>query len=395
MESKEHLPPVVKSLGFVSFFNDLASEMVYPLIPALVTALGGGALSLGLLDGISDAISAGAKLWAGRLADQTRLRRPLIVGGYFLAAITRPVIGVAGRAWQVIVLRATDRIGKGIRNPPRDAVIADATSPEMRGRAFGFHRSMDHAGAVVGPLVAWALISRFGMQPAQVITWAVVPGILAVVVVLWAMKEAGKAKREKGTTGPSRAPAPSRSGNRSIVFYLIVLFWLAKFPETLLLLRLQDLGMPVAVTPLVWAALHVIRTSGSYPGGRVSDRFGPARTMVCGWLVYAVVCVGLATARSALAGGLWFLVFGLVSALTESPERAFVSNIRSTLGTGSRFGAYHAATGLAALAGGLLFGLLYSRLGAGPALLASAAGTAALMVAGIAGWKQFGAAPAF
>src|SRR6185503_16011171 len=190
----QRLPPVVKSLGVVSLFNDFASEMIYPLLPALMTALGGGAISLGLLDGVSDAISAGAKLVAGKLADRVPLRRALVIAGYGAAAVVRPVIGIAGSAWQVIALRATDRVGKGVRSPARDAVIADATPAEIRGKAFGFHRSMDHAGAVIGPIVGWALISQAGMQPTQVIQWSVVPGIIAVLAVLWAMKKAGEGK---------------------------------------------------------------------------------------------------------------------------------------------------------------------------------------------------------
>src|SRR6185436_9082050 len=157
-EPGRRLPVVVKSLGVVSFFNDLASEMIYPLIPAFITSLGGSAISLGLFDGISEALAAAAKLWSGFLADRPRLRRPMILAGYGIAALTRPVIGATTAAWQMITLRATDRIGKGIRTPPRDAVIADAVPADTRGRAFGFHRTMDHAGAVVGPLVAWLLL---------------------------------------------------------------------------------------------------------------------------------------------------------------------------------------------------------------------------------------------
>ncbi|MEE8191431.1 MAG: MFS transporter, partial [Gemmatimonadales bacterium] len=176
--SARSLPRVVKQLGVVSFFNDLASEMVYPLLPALVTAqLGGSALALGALDGIADAVAAVVKLVSGWLAEQRRRRRPLVVGGYAVATAVRPLMGLAGAAWQVIALRAVDRLGKGVRNPPRDAAIADASPGEMRGRAFGFHRAMDHAGAMLGPLVAWALIAGAGATPADVFVWSVVPGV--------------------------------------------------------------------------------------------------------------------------------------------------------------------------------------------------------------------------
>jgi len=378
---KARLPPVVKSLGLVSFFNDLASEMMYPLIPALVMSLGGGAISLGLFDGISEGLSAAAKLWAGFLSDRPRLRRPLILAGYGIAAVTRPVIGATTAAWQVISLRATDRIGKGLRTPPRDAVIADATSAEMRGRAFGFHRAMDHAGAVVGPLVAWALLTWAHLTPDGVIGWSVVPGAMAVVAVLWAMKgERGSGKGEGDKPFPlSPSPFPNAANSRPPgIFYLIVAFAFARFPETLFLLRLHDLQVPVALTPLVWAALHVIRSTMSYPGGRLSDAYGPRQVMIGGWFAYWMVCMGLATTTSGWEGVAWFLVFGLVAALTESPERALVAAAARQMGTGKSFGVYHASVGVATLAGGITFGLVYARSGGPTALIASGLGAGLL-----------------
>ncbi len=382
---RPRLPAVVKSLGAVSFFNDLASEMIYPLIPALVTrTLGGGALSLGLFDGISELTASLAKLWAGWLADHPRWRRPLVIGGYLVAAVTRPVIGATSAAWQVIALRATDRVGKGVRTPPRDAVIADATPLAIRGRAFGFHRAMDHAGAVVGPLVAWALLAVAGLTPDGVILWSVAPGVIAVAVAAWALPASGSGKREARSVMPVPAPdlvASDRHRSSAFVFTLVVVFAFARFPETLLLLRLQDLGLSVTLVPLVWAGLHVVRTVGSYPGGRLSDLHGPRRVMLGGWVLYALVCVGLATAPAAVAGVGWFLVFGFVAVLTESPERAFVAAFGSGGGTGSRFGAYHASVGIAALAGGLVFGALYSQAGARTALTVSALLSLALCAA--------------
>jgi MFS family permease len=381
VSSPGRLPPVVKSLGAVSFFNDLASEMIYPLIPALVTrTLGGGAISLGLFDGISELGASLAKLWAGWLADHPRWRRPLVIGGYLVAAVTRPVIGATSAAWQVIALRATDRIGKGIRTPPRDAVIADATAPEMRGRAFGFHRAMDHAGAVVGPLLAWVLLSIAGLTPDGVIVWSVVPGVIAVGVAAWALR-ASRGGGTAGSEGPTPAADPvtaDRPRSSRLVFSLVVLFAFARFPETLLLLRLQDLRLPVALVPLVWAALHVIRTFGSYPGGKLADAVGPRRVMLAGWGLYALVCVGLATAPTALAGVAWFLVFGFVAALTESPERAFVAAFAGGRGSGSRFGVYHASVGVAILVGGLAFGMAYAQMGGPVALALSAVASGAL-----------------
>ena len=349
--------------------------MIYPLIPALVTSLGGGAVSLGLFDGVSEALSAAAKLWSGFLADRPRLRRPLILAGYGIAAVTRPVIGATTAAWQVITLRATDRVGKGLRTPPRDAVIADAVLSDMLGRAFGFHRAMDHAGAVVGPLVAWLLLSRTSLGPDGVILWSVVPGLIAVAAVLWAMK--GTPSRGAGDWGlgiGAPIPSPQSPAPRSRpapVFYLIVLFSFARFPEMLFLLRLKDLGLPVALTPLIWAALHIVRTTMSYPGGRLSDSLGPKSVMLGGWLAYWLVCMALATTTSPWSGVGWFLMFGLVAALTESPERALVAAAARQMGVGRSFGVYHASVGVAALLGGIAFGMIYARMGGPAALMAS------------------------
>src|SRR6185295_4662972 len=209
-------------------------------------------------------------------------------------------------------------VGKGIRSPARDAVIADATPREIRGRAFGFHRAMDLAGAVVGPLVAWLLIGPARMQPAAVIRWSILPGLLAVVLAWFAMKQARTSRRSPEKTHPvssSSILTGPDARRASIAFYLVVLFWLIRFPETLLLLRLQDIGLPVSAIPLIWAALHVVRTSASYSGGKLADRLGPVRPMVWGWLVYAAVCVGLATTGTRTVAVLRFLAFGLVAAL--------------------------------------------------------------------------------
>jgi MFS family permease len=177
------LPPAVKGLSLVSLFNDFASEMVYPLLPAFVTrTLGGGAALLGLLDGAADLTSAVLKIVSGRLADRPRWRAPLILVGYLTAVLIRPVIAVANAAWQVVGFRVIDRIGKGIRTPPRDALIAEVTPPRLRGRAFGFHRGADHLGAVIGSLAAWYFLSR-GIDVRRVIEWSVVPGVLAFLIL--------------------------------------------------------------------------------------------------------------------------------------------------------------------------------------------------------------------
>jgi MFS family permease len=378
---REHapaVPPTVKGLALVSLFNDFASEMVYPLLPAFISrTLGGSATLIGALDGAADLTSAALKWVSGRLADRPGWRRPLILVGYATAVLVRPLISFASAAWQVIGFRVIDRVGKGIRTPPRDALIAEVTPPAVRGRSYGFHRAADHFGAVVGSLAAWYLL-RSGANVRNVIEWSIVPGIVAFVTLALILRRRG---------GPA-APAPVTGGRTDAdgrVFWApviaLAMLVLARVPEALILLRLQDLGVPVATIPLVWAALHVVRSGGSYPGGKLTDRMGPRATVAAGAVLFAAVVGALGLRLTEGAAIAVFLAFGLVAGLTESAERAMVARL-APVKTGKGFGAYHALTGLAALPAGVLFGALYQRLGGGVAFGVSAG---AVLLAAV-GW---------
>ncbi|PYP20582.1 MAG: MFS transporter, partial [Gemmatimonadetes bacterium] len=373
------LPRQVKLFGAVSLLNDFASEMVYPLLPAFITGvLGGGALALGALDGAADAAAALVKLIAGRLADRVERRGRLIVGGYFLAAAVRPIIAMTAAAWQVVVLRVVDRLGKGLRTPPRDALIADVTPAPIVGRAFGLQRGLDHVGAVIGPLVAWAVLSR-GADVRTVILASIVPGVLVTMLAAWAVR-GGEGRRGAAREAAAETLPPSAALRRlSPPVIAISLFYLLRMPETLLILRAQQLGIAVALIPLLWAALHVVRSSTSFLGGALSDRIGPSRTMWMGWLSYVALAAGMGLARSSLAAWVLFLAMGVVAGLTESPERALVT--AATGGRhGSGFGVYHALTGVAALAGGIGLGVIFQRVNGATAFLVSTVGALGLVV---------------
>ena len=378
------LPRQVKVFGWVSLLNDFASDMIYPLLPAFVTGvLGGGAGALGALDGTAEFAAAVVKLGAGRLADRATLRGPMIVLGYFIAVVVRPVIAVTGAAWQVIGLRVVDRLGKGLRTPPRDALIADLTPAALRGRAFGLQRGMDHAGAVLGPILAWWLLASGSAGLRTVIGASAGPGVVVLVLAMWAVKgAAGRGKAREGGDDSPAPPAPFRGLSRPSAPALLAIsaFYLLSMPDTLIILRSQQLGVPVAVVPLLWAAVHVVRSASSFAGGAASDRLGPRQTMWLGWLVYAILAVGMARAGSAAAAWGWFLGLGLVAGLTESPERALVARLAGAH-QGSGFGLYHGVTGFAALVGGVALGVVFQRYGAGAAFLASAAGGMALVLA--------------
>jgi len=379
------LPRQVKLFGAVSLLNDFASEMIYPLLPAFMTGvLGAGPQALGALDGAAEFAAAFVKLGAGRLADRVPRRGPLIAIGYFIAVVVRPVIAVTGAAWQVIGLRVVDRLGKGLRTPPRDALIADITPVGLSGRAFGLQRGMDHAGAVLGPILAWWLLASGAAGLRAVIGASIAPGVLVLVLAMWAVKDGGGRWRMVEERGGNLHQPPPTSTNlhqpaRVSPLLAISFFYLLRMPDTLIILRSQQLGVPVAVVPLLWAAVHVVRSSSSFLGGSATDRLGPTRTMWAGWLVYAALAAGMARAGTAAAAWGLFLGMGLVAGLTESPERALVARLAGPR-QGSGFGMYHGVTGFAALVGGLALGAVFQAYGAGPAFLASAVGGIALVV---------------
>src|SRR6266702_2026263 len=357
------LPRQAKLFGAVSLLNDFASEMIYPLLPAFVTGvLGAGPQALGALDGAAEFAAAFVKLGSGRLADRPARRGPLVVVGYFIAVVVRPIIAFTGAAWQVIGLRVVDRLGKGLRTPPRDALIADVTPAELRGRAFGLQRGMDHAGAVLGPLVAWYLLASQRADVRAVIGWSLAPGVLVLMLAIWAVRDGGGrgGTRRDGervvVPSPSSPVLPRLFPSGPLV--AISLFYLLRMPDTLIILRSQELGVPVAVVPLLWAAVHVVRSSSSFAG----------------------VALGMGYAGSAAAAWAWFLALGLVAGLTESPERALVARLAGGR-EGSGFGTYHGATGMAALVGGLALGAVFQARGAAAAFLASAAAGLGLVLA--------------
>ncbi len=394
--SKGVVAPAVKGLSVVSLFNDFASEMVYPLLPALVTrTLGGGALALGALDGAADLTAALLRVVSGRWADRPGWRRPLILAGYAIATLVRPLIAFAGSAAQVVTARVTDRVGKGLRSPARDAMIAELTAPESRGRAFGFQRAADHFGAVAGSLAAWFLLSR-GVEVRSVIAWSLVPGLLAMVVlgsvlshrlIVASSHRLIDSSSQTADTGapahpPTRPPAqpPTRApADFWVPIGAMTLLLVSRIPETLLLLRLQDLGVAIGAIPLAWAGLHVVRSLAAYPGGWLSDRIGPRAMLAAGAALFGAVLVVLARDLTAAMAAAAFLFLGLVTGLSEASDRQVIAALAKG-GQGRAFGNAQALAGLAALPAGLTYGAVFERAGGSVAMLTSAAATATAVV---------------
>jgi MFS family permease len=374
------LPRPVWMLGWVSFFTDTASEMVYPLLPLFLTrVLGAGAMSLGVIEGVAEAANSVLKIVSGRLTDRWGEPKPLVLAGYGLSSAVRPFIAFAATWTQVLALRFTDRLGKGIRGAPRDVMLAAYADASNRGTIFGFHRAMDHAGAVCGPLIASAFLFFYPGEYRTLFMLTIVPGIIVVLILL----------RVPATSSPVRGPAAAvtnpapraieQSGPRPPLppsFYkamaVILLFSLGNASDAFLLLRFADLGIAAFWIPFLWSAIHVVKTASSVAGGWWSDRLGRRQLIGLGWLVYAGVYAAFAVTESAAVLIAVFLIYGLYFGLTEGVEKAWVADLAPAASRGNAFGIYNALLGVGSLVASLLFGLIWTRISPPAAFLTGA-----------------------
>ncbi|MDF2772480.1 MAG: major facilitator superfamily 1 [Geminicoccaceae bacterium] len=377
-------------LAAVSFLTDASSEIIYPLLPIFLTSvLGASATAVGAVEGAAETTSALLRLASGWWSDRVRRRKPLVVVGYALASLVRPLIAVAQSATQVLAIRVTDRVGKGIRGAPRDALIAESVDASIRGRAFGFHRAADHAGAVVGPLVAFALLGWGQMNLRAVFLVAAIPGVLSVIVLVMGVREVPRAIPRVAPGGSGAAPKLERAGlDRRFWTFLaaILLFTLGNSTDAFLILRANQLGVPVALVPVLWAALHVVKSASSMPGGALSDRVGRKPLIFAGWAVYAAVYFAFGRATESWHAWALFLAYGVFFGLTEGTERAMVADLVGADRRGTAFGWFNLAIGIGALPASLLFGFVWERFGPARAfevgaLLAVAAAMVLLLVA--------------
>ncbi len=375
------LPRTVWLIGLISLVNDSASDMLYPLIPLyLSSVLMAGPRALGLIEGIAEATASLLKLFSGAVVDRTGRAKPWIVFGYGLAGLGRPLIAFVTSWTGLLVIRFVDRVGKGLRSSPRDALLAASVGPDRRGLAFGLHRAMDNAGAVVGPLVAAGLLAT-GMGLKEVFLWSIVPATLCVVLAL--------AIREPPLVRPAERPRFDwRFGSLppDLKRYLgvVALFTLGNSSNMFLLLRAQELGLPQAQVPLIWAAVSAVAMVFGTPLSALSDRFGRRRVLVCGYLAYALV-YGLLGTLSHAGPALWalFAFYGLFMAATEGVEKAMVADLAPAGRQGTAFGWFNLVTGLMLLPASVLFGWVYQAVSPWAAFACAAAcalGAAALLV---------------
>lgn len=363
------LPQTVVVIGLVSLFTDISSEMMYPLLPAfLSTTLGASAAVLGLMEGAAETTAAVLKLVSGVWTDRTGRRKPLMLLGYSLSSVSRPLIGLAP-IWPVVVLlRLADRVGKGLRSTPRDALIADVTLPNQRGAAYGLHRAMDHTGAVLGPLVAALLIEQAHLSVRQVFLWAAVPGALAVAAIAFAIHDPQVAMPQPDAKRKNALPWRDAPLGFKRFVAATALFTLGNSSDAFLLLYLQDRGVAPASIAVLWSLFHVVKMLTTLAGGRLSDIIGRKIMVLSGWIAYAAVYTGMALAHSEQAAIGLFLAYGIYFGLTEPVEKAWVADLVPVHQRGAAFGAWQGVTALGALPASLLFGALWKAFGVEAAL---------------------------
>jgi len=399
-------PRAVWLLGFVSLATDAATEAIYPILPFFLTSvLHAGAVSLGVVEGAAEATNSILKIWSGRAADRAGRKRPLVLFGYTVSSLARPFIALTTSWPQVFAVRVLDRVGKGVRGAPRDAMLAVWTTPTTRGKVYGFHRAMDHLGAVVGPLVASAFLYFYPGQYRTLFALTVIPGAIAVTLIFFVPEEKVRLKPDATTTADLMTGSPSHAASgspsyvasgfsrtsetlpREFTAFMIVLtiFTLGNSTDAFLLLQLTDVAGSPRFVPLMWAGLHVVKAATSLVGGSWSDRVGRRTVIGLGWLIYAVVYVGFAISTTLPALLAWFLVYGFYFGFAEGTEKALVADLAPADRRGFAFGVYTAVQGLGALAASVVFGAIWSAVGAAAAFAAGGglalAATALLFIA--------------
>jgi MFS family permease len=403
-DSKKSIPRLVIMLGIVSLFTDAASEMIYPLIPVYVAALGSGAILLGVIEGVAETTASMLKLISGIISDKIGKRKILVLIGYSISSVIRPLTGIVSSAWQIIIVRMFDRVGKGIRTAPRDALIASSVDENIRGKSYGFERAMDHIGAVLGPVMAiitlLVLYIGFGMKDSLVaLRWtfilAIIPGILAVLTIILFVKESVPPKSNSKLFTFSLKSFDKNFRNYMLV---MILFTIGNSSDAFLLFRVEEaihksgavLNLVNSIAPLhsmvsnfgdeaaqskiinilflplIWAFFHIIKAIFSTPLGALSDKIGRKTVINLGWGIYSFVYISFALLvflspdLQIIATFILFAVYALFYAFTEGTEKAFVADLVSDEKRGTAFGLFNFSIGLGALPASIIFGFLYS-----------------------------------
>jgi MFS family permease len=370
----------IYAFGITSFLNDTATEMAYWVLPAFLVSLGAGPAQLGLIEGVAESVASFAKLLSGYLTDRIDRRKPLVVAGYAVANAVKPLLALATAWWHILLIRFSDRLAKGVRGAPRDVMVAESVPKERLGSAYGLIQSMDSAGAIAGPLAALVLMARFGIRG---IFWAAaIPGALCVLVALFGIREtrashpstsSGQAfsqnKREVGHPAESAvtpvAAIAQLPGGFYVVLFAVTLFSLGNSSDMFLVMRAQNVGIPVAMAPLLGLVFNLTYTLGSWPAGWFSDRFSRRWIAAAGYLIFAAVYFVFGRAPSTLAIWITMAIYGLYYALTQPVLKALVVESVAQDVRGRALGVYFFVTSVATLAASLITGELWKHYGAG------------------------------
>ncbi len=380
------LPPTVIGLGLVSLFTDASSEAIFPLLPAFLVSLGASGAFIGLVEGTADLIANALKYLTGLVADRRARLKPLILAGYGLSTVVRPLVAFAAAPWHVLLVRVGDRVGKGVRTTPRDALIAAVTDPSIRARAYGFHRAMDHAGAVLGTLLGAGLLWLLGATPGAtaqdaarmrtVFLWAALPGALALL----SLALTAEPPRE-------RRPAAARESGGAMppllrrALVALTLFSFANATDAFVLVKAARLGASPMLAPLLWLVLHLVKAATATAGGRLADNHGRRNALILGWCVYAVLWSAIGFAASLPVLFVLTALYGVTHGLVEGAERALVAELAAVGRRGTAFGIYNLAIGASALLASTVFGAVWDLWGSVAAFAGS--GSFALVAAAV------------
>lgn len=347
-------------MGLVSFFTDTSSEMIFPILPLFLTnVLGVSKSIIGLIEAVAESSASILKLFSGWLSDKMAMRKPLVLFGYSLSNFTKPFLSIVTSWLGVFSVRFLDRVGKGMRTAPRDALIAISSHQKQRGRSFGFHRMMDTAGAVVGAFLAWWLLSLLKDGYRTIFLLTAVPGAIAVIIVIFLVKDVKAAESNPGPPAKLRLMSFDKRFRQFIIISLI--FNLGNFSYAFFILRAQDMGVRVAIIPLVYLLYNLIYVISALPAGILSDKVGRSSVLGLGFFAFFLLCLGFALFSGVIMVLLLFGLYGIFQAITETVSRAFISDLVPVQRKGTALGIYHTTTGLAAFPASLIAGTLWDR----------------------------------
>ncbi len=359
------LSRIVFALGTVSLFMDVSSEMIVPLMPIFLNdVLKASKVSIGLIEGVAESTASLLKVFSGWFSDKIGKRKPLVFWGYSLSVLSRPLLAGATSWTGVLIYRFVDRVGKGIRTSPRDALIADVTESKNTGRAFGFHRAMDTAGAVLGPAIASGILLISSNNMRLVFWLSIIPGIFAISTIAFFVKDIPVKIPDRKKDLMEKGPILSKIDGRFKVFLLIAsIFTLGKIPEAFLVLRAKELGVDVRLIPLVYLFFNITSAFLSTPSGIIADRVGKRKVIFISYLFGAFTYGGFALAFSGIHAWFLFILYGIFIAMNEGNQRAFVAQLIDPERKATGYGIYHTVVGIMGLPAGLIGGALYQTLG--------------------------------